>query len=285
MTGRLLRYCITLSRYALYLSRRPLVAARMALFCARHRQLSAQVLHYLRITHFEAESTRVFRDVVQPGMVVLDLGAHVGFYTLLASELVGPRGLVLAFEPEPRNYSMLLENVRSAGATNVRAFACAVSDVDGTAPFNVGPTLGEHSLYVAASQNIRIEVPVVRLDAFLQSQADIPHVDVVKSDIQGAELDALRGMEHTVRENQNIRLLVEWWPIGLRAAGHEPSELLHYLIGLGFAVSEVTTYGCRPVQAEELSDRFSSTATMLYARREAPGSRLPASGRSREARV
>lgn len=129
-----------------------------------------------------------FVNVVKPGNVVYDLGANVGFYTLLASRRVGPRGRVLAFEPFPRNVTFLRRHLELNGVTNVELHPEAVSDADGTARFEEagGPSMGR----LGAGGGI--VVTTVRLDSLL-ARGDTPLPDVIKVDIEGAETQALEG--------------------------------------------------------------------------------------------
>lgn len=79
------------------------------------------------LNDFEPEVTEVFLSHVMPGDVVLDIGAHIGYYTVLAARSVGNEGRVIAFEPDPQNYSLLVKNVAKNGYRNVTAVQKAVS--------------------------------------------------------------------------------------------------------------------------------------------------------------
>ena len=80
---------------------------------------------------YEKEQTILFRKLVDEGMNVVDIGANIGYYTLLAAELVGEKGKVFAFEPEPSNYDLLLRNVEINGYKNVTVVRKAVSNETG----------------------------------------------------------------------------------------------------------------------------------------------------------
>ena len=82
---------------------------------------------------YEPETTRLFKETVKPGMVVVDIGAHVGYYTLLAAKQVGPDGKVYAFEPEPGNHALLLKNIGMNGYDNVVATPTTVAPLVGSA--------------------------------------------------------------------------------------------------------------------------------------------------------
>ena len=96
-------------------------------------------VHGCWLGSYEWEKRRAFERTVRPGAVVFDVGANVGFYTLLASELAGVRGQVVAIELLPRNVSYLRAHLRMNGVTNVTVLEAAVSDQLGTARFAPGP--------------------------------------------------------------------------------------------------------------------------------------------------
>jgi FkbM family methyltransferase len=145
-----------------------------------------KVLRILNGT-YERAQTRVFQQWVRAGDAVLDIGAHVGYYTLLASALVGDGGAVYAFEPHPRNFRFLAEHVRINGRTNVHAEQCAVAAANGTSQFAIGTGSGTGRL---APQGM-LPVRTVRLDDFCSQLGIVPAA--VKIDVEGAEGAVLDG--------------------------------------------------------------------------------------------
>jgi FkbM family methyltransferase len=137
---------------------------------------------------YEFDKQRWFAQTVQPGAVVFDLGGHVGYYTLLASELVGPAGRVITFEPLPRNLHYLRRHLALNKAGNVTVVEAAVSDRAGSALFDEGPSSFEGRV----GAHGRLQVTTVALDELVRSGA-LPMPNVMKIDIEGAELDALQG--------------------------------------------------------------------------------------------
>jgi len=129
--------------------------------------------------------------------VVYDIGANVGFYTLLASALAGPRGRVVAFEPLPRNLEFLRAHVAMNGMTNVVIRSVALADHPGTRPFDDTP--GPSEAHLAARGSLTVECAT--LDA-LVAKGEIPPPDVIKMDVEGAELLVLRGGEATIRTHK-----------------------------------------------------------------------------------
>lgn len=137
---------------------------------------------------YEYDKQILFSRTIKEGGVVYDIGAHVGFYTLLASALVGPRGKVIAFEPLPRNIRYLKEHLRLNRCDNVLVVEVAVGDESGIASFEEGT----NSYTSHLSPKGCFKVKIVRLDD-LVSSGEIPSPDYMKIDVEGAELLALSG--------------------------------------------------------------------------------------------
>jgi FkbM family methyltransferase len=163
-------------------------------------------------------------------MTFVDGGAHIGYFTCQAARLVGPRGLVLAFEPAPRNFELLRANVWRNGFGNVVCFPWALGDESAIAPLAVSETnTGDNRLGAGGDVLVR----VARLDDVLAVR---PPVDVVKLDVQGWEEAALRGMEQLLAGSPGALVLVELSPADARAAGSDPRALLDWYRSLGFVV-------------------------------------------------
>jgi FkbM family methyltransferase len=137
---------------------------------------------------YEYGKQKAFIDEVKPGQIVYDIGANVGFYTLLSSLLVGATGHVVAFEPLPRNLVYLRRHLELNGCANVMVLPVAVSDRPGHAQFDSShdPSMG------LLSDHGTVEVETVALDPLVQSGA-IPPPDVIKIDVEGAEPQVLAG--------------------------------------------------------------------------------------------
>ena len=182
---------------------------------------------------WEPGQTALLGERLRPGMTFLDGGAHVGYFTCQAARLVGPRGLVLAFEPAPRNFELLKANVWRNGLTNVVCLPWALGEAAGFAPLRLSETnTGDHRL-AAPEEPDGVPTRVARLDDVLSIR---PPVDVVKLDVQGHEEAAVRGMAALLAASPRVLVLVELSPADARAAGSEPRELLAYYRSLGFSV-------------------------------------------------
>lgn len=189
----------------------------------------------------EPESVSWTRRSVKPGMTVLDIGAHIGFYTRLLSELVGPAGRVLAFEPHPANVEFLQHNTRRC--SNVEIYPFAVGDTDGTLDLHVSAGHSNHSLVDGFTETIEsISVRGVRLDSFL-APLGTDEIGFVKIDVEGAEPLAIAGMQKTLEANPGLAMLTEFNPAALEKGGTAPDEFLRNLEERGFEVREVGSDG------------------------------------------
>jgi FkbM family methyltransferase len=206
---------------------------------------------------YEPFETELLLREVRPGDVVLDLGANVGYHTLLLARAVGPSGRVYAFEPDADNFALLADNVQRHGYHNVVLVDRAVSDTTGVARlFRSSDNSGDHRLAPAAEGRSDVQVETVRLDDFFANQ-DI-RVRVVKMDIQGAEGLALAGMRGLLARSAGVRLFCEFWPHGLARAGCRASAVLDELQALGFTLHHLSEQHrtVRAASADELLRAF-----------------------------
>jgi len=187
----------------------------------------------------ERESVKLCRQLVKPGMTVIDVGAHIGYYTRLLSELVGSSGRVFAFEAHPDNYAVLNQNMRARKYSNVEMDNCAVSDQKGKMQLYVSPGSSNHSLlagYTEASGIIDVES--ITIDSFL-SEKGIQSVDFMKMDVEGAEPLVIVGMRKTICSSQWLSLLIEYNPQALRSGNIMPEKFLHDLLEMRFQVQTI----------------------------------------------
>jgi FkbM family methyltransferase len=154
---------------------------------------------------YEYQKQQVFRRIVKPGQVVFDLGANAGFYSLLASRLVGHGGRVVAFEPARRNIEYLRRHLGLNRITNCDVIEAAVSSHDGKVFFDVStlPVTGHISVNRTESG---YEVAAVTLDKLVH-EGLIPEPDVIKCDVEGGEYEALSGALVTLRKRRPVILL------------------------------------------------------------------------------
>ena len=195
---------------------------------------------------YEAAETAFVKAHLKPGDLFVDVGAHIGYYSVLASGLVGPRGRVFAFEPDPMNHAKLEDNTMPLG--NVVAIHRAVSDFVGLANLHLSDSnSGDHRLFAVEGRRTE-KVSVTSLDVWFPMQK----INFLKIDVQGVEMSVLRGAEKLIARSPGLVGIVEFTPWLLRMAGVRPIELPKWFIEHGFSLT-VARSGIRvdPQQLEE----------------------------------
>lgn len=225
-----------------------------------------QLIVYRQYEPFESS---VVRTYLKPGMTVYNIGANIGYYVLLASESVGRRGTVYAFEPEPRNVELLKKNVAENNASNVKVCPSALGAERGTAMLSLSSTnSGDHRLTAIADRE-HVSVPVTTIDDLIE--AGYPKPDVIIMDVQGSELDVVRGSIELLKSRSPLVIFTEFWPEGLNERhANGASELLEILGTSGFQFHRIDEKQKRisAVTAESLrsSVRGSTEVNLLVAR-------------------
>ena len=200
-------------------------------------------LYWLGLAGYEPETVPVFLRHAATARVVLDIGAYVGFYTLLAAH-ANPQAAVYAFEPHPDAHPRLVRNVSLNRLTNVECFSVAAGDVAGAATlWGVTSELPTSSSLSRDFMNVNgavrgIHVEVVRLDEFLGDRG-VQGVDLIKIDTESTEPEVLRGMAETLRRDRPA-IVCEV------LAGRETAAALEDLLGpLGYRFWLLTPDGPR----------------------------------------
>jgi FkbM family methyltransferase len=165
------------------------------------RWIAGSFNHGCWLGSYEAAKQRKVIELVSPGMVCWDVGANVGYYTLLFAELVGGRGRVFAFEPFPRNVDLLRRHVGINGYRNVRIFPWALGDFDGEVPLDPGPDPSMGRIAAAGP----LKTPCAKADTLLAA-GEVEAPDVIKIDVQGAEAEVLRGARRAMERHPLILL-------------------------------------------------------------------------------
>jgi len=155
------------------------------------------------------------QESIIKGMNIIDIGANIGMYTVLAAEKVGKDGRVIAIEPEPENYKYLLKNIKLNDFQNVIPKNIALTNHEGFEKLYLYSSTA-HSLISHEEKSSYIEVPVKTIDKLLE-ELDIKKIDIIKIDTEGAEISILKGAEKTLRANPNMKLFI--------ASYHYPSEI------------------------------------------------------------
>ncbi len=176
---------------------------------------------------YEPHVTRALRDTLSRGATFVDVGANIGYFTLLASKIVGPAGRVVAFEPNPDNCDLLR---RSIAANDFRAITLhqnAVAEARQTLHFaTAGIDSNGRVVNAAEAAAETVPLPTVEAVTLDETLADLSRIDVIKIDVEGAESRAWRGMQAVIARHKPI-LVFEFSPSLLRHTSEvEPESFL-----------------------------------------------------------
>ena len=188
--------------------------------------------------YFYKGPTELLKKIVKEGMIVVDLGANIGYFTLIAAELVGEKGRVYAFEPEPNNHRLLVKNIELNGYNNIIPLQKAVSNQAGVTKLFLAPlTAGAHRINDSHYGRGSIEIETVALDEFFKDRES--RVDVVTMDVIGAEMAVLQGMREILKKNHGIKIIGEFFPEFIRRSGYSLEDGLNELIKDGFKLYHI----------------------------------------------
>ncbi len=204
---------------------------------------------------YELYETRLTLGLVRPGDVAVDVGAMIGYYTMMLAKQATGTGRVYAFEPDPRNFELLTENIAMNRYEHVTARQALVGASSGTSKLFLAPEQyrGDNRAY-AHDDREGVDVEMVALDDVITEP-----VDLVKIDVQGYEGHVLEGMKDLIARSDHLTMLLEYSPTLLDEAGTEPRAMLASLGALGFKLFEVDeeVHQIRAVgDAEALIARF-----------------------------
>jgi FkbM family methyltransferase len=181
---------------------------------------------------------RLLSQVLSLGDVVIDGGANIGIYAEFLSRCIGPTGVIHAFEPSPVNFARLRAITQKL--PNVQLCQAAIGEYTGKSTLYISNHLNvDHRTYpVAEGLRHTIPVEIVAIDDYITPGQ---RIDLIKLDVQGFELHALRGAARVLHDNPGLKLLIEFWPYGLRQAGVEWRELPDMLRDFGMELFLVKT--------------------------------------------
>jgi len=203
----------------------------------------------------EKGATKILREILEEGMHVVDIGANIGYYTLIEAQNVGKTGKIYAIEPEPNNFGFLNRNVQANNFRDViEIYQIAIADKDGEAKFYISNKSNLHSL-LPNPENRYIAVKTLTLDNFLK---DKHPVDFIRMDTEGFEYNIIKGATNTLKREKNIKLFIEFHPPELEAQGLPLKALIEKLNDFGFepivVVKERSNKIVRDISMEELYD-------------------------------
>jgi FkbM family methyltransferase len=225
---------------------------------------------------WEPNVTAALQSALAPGDVFLDIGAHIGYYAVVAAQLVGPAGHVYAFEPSPSSYRLLRRNIELNRFSNVTAFEVAVGLTTGRGTLYEGPRqnsgLATLNPVFAAKREGAQEIAVdIRPVTSLVPEGELERVRAVKIDVEWQELEVLQSLEPLVELDLPLTIFLEWTP--RRADPHVGEALLEFCAAHGFAVHGIRSgYSFeklfpKHVERPELIENLPDTQADLLLRR------------------
>jgi FkbM family methyltransferase len=223
----------------------------MQVHSARDVHVSADIAEH---GIWEPAETRFLQAVLRQGDVFVDVGANIGYFTLLASRLVNDAGAVLAFEPEAENFALLEANCRRNGCGNVRCYQAALGqeNASGTLYLNE-QNRGDHSLYPEQPGRVAQDINIVNGSRLICARH--PRVNFIKIDTQGAECDVLSGLGELIAASAaELIMLIEFSPMHLKNAGTGGRQLLELLAGYDWRMylMDADAEGLLPVSAQQV---------------------------------
>jgi FkbM family methyltransferase len=181
-------------------------------------------------------TTRIFKALLKQGDCVVDIGAHVGYFTMMAAQLVGWRGKVFAFEPDSTNMRALYANIELNKFENIEPCMMALSNCSGESTFYISSReSARHSLIKTREHDDQITVNVAKLDDIILLKKY--SIKLIKTDTEGNELAVLQGARQTIMSNYSVKLIVEVYQDALKACGTTVEGLWNYITGeLGLSI-------------------------------------------------
>ncbi len=214
--------------------------------------------------HADRAERKLLRQILFPGAVVVDAGANIGIYSQFLSRCVGTTGVVHSFEPSPENF----ERLRSATQrlSNVRLSQAAVGEHSGNSELYLSDKLNvDHRAYMTSGDSRRtIPIEMVALNNYFKPGE---RVDLIKMDIQGYELHAFQGATRVLTDNPDIKVLLEFWPYGLKQAGANWIDMIAALEGRGMVIQQVSTGGLIPFYSDSASESADWYVNLFASRR------------------
>lgn len=193
---------------------------------------------YLALGSYEPETIRIFKESLEEGATVVDIGTNIGYYTIIAGKKVGPKGKVFGYEPNMDSFNLLQRNILINNFENITSINLALSNILGERTLYFGDNKCTHSFADNRKTGKNEVVSTDTLDNSLKKYGS-PKIDVIKMDIEGAEILALEGMAETIERSPRLTIFTELYPKAIRRLGRSPVEFLEKMRDFGFSISVI----------------------------------------------
>ena len=212
---------------------------------------------------YEDKTGRILESVIKPGDRCLDIGANVGYFTLIMADLVGPTGKVTAFEPDEENLRLMEANLERNGvADRVSVHPVALGNSTGESFLYLSDTnTGDHRTFLPIGEaRRRYAIQMARLDDI---RNDVGDFSVVKMDVQGFEGYALDGGRSAFDAQPRISMVTEFAPQMLRESGYGDTNMVDILIGMGFSIQVMGSGSPVPITPDALRAKSNGSWNLL----------------------
>tara|TARA_A100001037_G_scaffold301543_1_gene331307 strand:- start:1656 stop:2534 length:879 start_codon:yes stop_codon:yes gene_type:complete len=201
---------------------------------------------------FEPKTTDLIQERIFPGNIVIDIGANIGFFTLIMADIVKKEGKVFSFEPESKNFQLLEKNVKVNNLSNVILENKAVGNINGETDMYLASnedniySQSMHRIYssnIVSQNSTPVKIKIIRLDDFFEKLELIEKIDLIKIDVEGAEFDVLKGMSKILDLNKDLRIIMEFSIENLQDFGSKPDEVMDFLLKKNFRLWKINEIG------------------------------------------
>lgn len=179
--------------------------------------------------NYETLETNIFCSLLKKGDCVVDIGANIGFYTLLSSDIVGEKGMVFAFDPDPTSFMLLIKNISHNRLSNIFPYLLAIGEKKERKKLYLSEKdFGDHRLYPEEeSERKTITAIMTSLDLFI-TEKEIPKVTTIKIDTLGYEPYIIEGAKQCI-EKDKPDLFMTYWPYGFGLSGGKGKSMMEFL--------------------------------------------------------
>lgn len=197
--------------------------------------------------YYEPDTVHIMQSMLSPGMVMFDIGAHFGQYTLVASSKVGPTGSVHAFEPGPTQLKYLKYNIDLNKRENVVVNSVALGSQEGTIAFTMGPAANLGGSHISLEGEESISVPVTTLDKYC-TEHNVNRIDVLKVDVEGAEKSVFEGGRQLFIESPPSAVFYECIDSLCQRFGYPAMAIHDFLRSMGYRIMRSTPSGLQKIE-------------------------------------
>jgi len=206
---------------------------------------------------YEEFETSIIKKLIKKGDYVVDVGANIGYYTLIFARIVGTEGKVFAFEPEPTNFELLKKNIKINGYKNVECIQKSVSNRnEKTRLYIDDDNMGGHTMINDTKNKNFIEIESVQLDDYFK---DLERkINFIKIDVEGFEIKVIDGMRTLLQNNNEIKMMVEFNPYLIKKFGSDNKKFFNLLEKFQFDISNIekNNHTVSHIDLNELPKKF-----------------------------